>query len=332
MNRMSREIILPPPDLQIGFAAALKEFRQLYLQDQLHDTVRKMNIEQIDKELSELVPNQYLALLASRGLRGEVVFAVPTVVKQNPQLIGYYRLLFGYSRKLFYGSETGLSSFQNAEDKGQISDKKQTLVNELCEKFIVSGCILLDNLQEEMINPNFLDDLTLLTVGPQFRGGHNVKIGASATVAVFNLISDIVRPAITKTTSSYIELTNAAGREVVIKFSSDPDIAIQEKMTTGRTRNIVAIEIKGGQDISNIHNRVGEAEKSHQKARSEGYTECWTVVNVDNADFEKCKLESPTTNQFFKLSGLQNAEDEDFTRFKDRIIAYVGISEHSQAD
>jgi hypothetical protein len=32
----------------------------------------------------------------------------------------------------------------------------------------------------------------------------------------------------------------------------------------------VAVEIKGGKDYSNIHNRIGEAEKSHQKAKKEG--------------------------------------------------------------
>ena len=97
-------------------------------------------------------------------------------------------------------------------------------------------------------------------------------------------------------------------------------------MATGATRNIVAIEIKGGLDFSNIHNRIGEAEKSHQKAKQDGYTECWTIVNVEIADLEKIKGESPTTNQFFRLSGLQVADDENFIRFKDRIISYVGIT------
>jgi hypothetical protein len=39
-------------------------------------------------------------------------------------------------------------------------------------------------------------------------------------------------------------------------------------------RSLAAIEIKGGRDYSNIHNRIGEAEKSHQKAEKQGYVEC----------------------------------------------------------
>ncbi|MDR3122319.1 MAG: XcyI family restriction endonuclease [Treponema sp.] len=35
-------------------------------------------------------------------------------------------------------------------------------------------------------------------------------------------------------------------------------IVIREELGENRYRNIVAIEVKGGKDFSNIHNRVGE--------------------------------------------------------------------------
>ncbi len=70
-----------------------------------------------------------------------------------------------------------------------------------------------------------------------------------------------------------LEIKNAANRRVLIRFSSDPDIVIQEEMPTRELRNNLAIEVKGGLDFSNIHNRIGEAEKSHQKAKAAGYNE-----------------------------------------------------------
>ncbi len=76
-------------------------------------------------------------------------------------------------------------------------------------------------------------------------------------------------------------------------FFRYPDIIIREEMSKGTFRNIIAIEVKGGTDYSNIHNRIGEAEKSHQKARNSGFVECWTVVNVDRLDFTVAKSESP---------------------------------------
>ena len=44
--------------------------------------------------------------------------------------------------------------------------------------------------------------------------------------------------------------------------------------------NRIAIEIKGGTDVSNLHNRLGEAEKSHQNARLLGFTQFWTIINL----------------------------------------------------
>lgn len=88
----------------------------------------------------------------------------------------------------------------------------------------------------------------------------------------------------------------------------------------------IAIEVKGGKDFSNVHNRIGEAEKSHQKARGAGYVECWTVVNVDNIDIEMAKRESPSTNRFYKISDLIAGTGNDYIDFRDRVVSLTGIS------
>src|SRR5215831_11086308 len=62
-----------------------------------------------------------------------------------------------------------------------------------------------------------------------------------------------------------------------------------------------SIEIKGGGDLSNIHNRIGEAEKSHQKAKNEGYVECWTMVGVVDSNLDLARRESPTTDRFYHI-------------------------------
>ena len=78
-------------------------------------------------------------------------------------------------------------------------------------------------------------------------------------------------------------------RKVVIwPLATDPDIRIQEEFEPGQLRNKVAIEIKGGTDISNAHNRAGEAEKSHQKGqeprlqRLSGHLISKAGLNVEN--------------------------------------------------
>ncbi|HFK2659888.1 TPA: XcyI family restriction endonuclease, partial [Escherichia coli] len=90
-------------------------------------------------------------------------------------------------------------------------------------------------------------------------------------------------------------------------------------------RNVVAIEVKSGTDVSNIHNRIGEAEKSHQKARARGYTECWTVINVSRLDMAKARSESPSTDRFYSLTELSLREGEQYEDFKMRVLSLTAI-------
>ena len=184
---------------------------------------------------------------------------------------------------------------------------------------------MLSQLDSKMINAAFFDQLTLLTLGPQLRGGANVQKGASAISQVFNVLYQIVSPFIIQSDSHCIELRNKAGRTVYIQFAADPDIVIREELAPNAFRNIVAIEVKGGQDYSNIHNRVGEAEKSHQKAKKDGYIECWTVVNVDRINMEIACKESPTTNQFYRLSELLTPSSTEYKAFSLQILSITGI-------
>lgn len=139
------------------------------------------------------------------------------------------------------------------------------------------------------------------------------------------MIRTIVKDCAVNASEKRLELKNAAGRRVFIEFSSDPDIVIREAIAKKSFRNIIAIEVKGGTDASNIHNRLGEAEKSHQKARKNGYVECWTIVNVANLDQAKAAQESPSTNRFYQLADIVVDGTAQFADFCSRIVALIGI-------
>ena len=317
-------INVPPPGLQIDFFFLLQQIKTTNLQDALKKTVRKMDITLIDIELAKLVPKNHLALLASYGLRGELVFAVPCILKQDPLLLGYYRLLLGFSKKAFFTADFGCSSFKKMEEQGVLSNANETRLEQLCKALIQSACFLLDGVNQKISASN-LHDLTLLTLGAQLRGSQNTKKGEAGIITVFNLIRDIVYSSTINLNNKQIELVNAANRRVLIEFSPDPDIIIREEMPNGIFRNIIAIEVKGGEDFSNVHNRIGEAEKSHQKARLAGYVECWTIINVDRINLGTARKESPSTNQFFKLSDLISRNGNEYNDFSSRIIALTGI-------
>ncbi len=53
------------------------------------------------------------------------------------------------------------------------------MLSELCAALIQAAAQFVEGIGVERLSRNFLDDLTLLTVCPQFRGGANNKIGTA---------------------------------------------------------------------------------------------------------------------------------------------------------
>jgi len=113
-----------------------------------------------------------------------------------------------------------------------------------------------------------------------------------------------------------------------LKLTEARTLILQDALkATIKSLDIVELDKQlAARDFSNIHNRVGEAEKSHQKARVAGFTECWTIVNADRADLEQARQESPSTNRFYRLSDLLDPNSEVYQDFHDRIQALTGIA------
>lgn len=225
---MTKTIKFPPPKLQIDFAFALKRFRAVYLQSALLETVRDLDIAEVDRQLAQYVPPADLAAVAQYGLRGELLFAVPAVLEANPYLLGYYRLLMGYSQKEFYGGDKGfgVGYFKAMEEKGKISKAGAADLPALCAAFCETASLLLAGVGPLRLSRELLDDLTLLTVGPQLRGGANNQRGADGIVQVFEIIREIVAHAVAEVRESAIEVNSATGRPFLIEFAADPDIII----------------------------------------------------------------------------------------------------------
>jgi hypothetical protein len=314
---------VPEPDLQIGFYHRLQAIRCTHLLDALLVTVGGLDITQIDQELADLTSHAGLRKVAGWGLRGELVYAVPCVLASNPRLLGYYRLLLGFSQKQFYGKRYGFALFKSMEESGQISTGATPLLKELCRVLCGSAEFLVDHVPH--LSKETVHELTLLTLGPQLRGGALNILGTRATRRVFDLISSLLSDEAVAEGEHSLEVRNAAGRLVRVEFAADPDICIREELPSGRFRNLVAIEIKGGKDYSNIHNRIGEAEKSHQKARKEGYVECWTMVGVAEIDMVLARRESPTTDRFYHIDRIVDSSSDEAADFRENLLSRIGI-------
>jgi hypothetical protein len=308
------------PNLQIAFYYRLEAIRARYMGGALKEAVDRVEVATLDKELALYVKRDLLKRVAAFGIRGEVFFPIPALITARPSLLGYYRLLYGLSQKEFY-YKGPFGRFRNLEEEGIIRDRTIPLIPTLCKSLIETGGILVEAL--DYLSLEVVKELQLLTIGPQLRGGENTRIGRKAGSDFYVIIKKLTAQYITEATDRTIILKNDSGRIVVVNFSSDPDVTVDVKLPE-RMHPLLSIEIKGGTDVSNIHNRLGEAEKSHLKAKNLGYAQFWTVLNVD-VDPALARRESPTTTHFFNLERLKKSNTKDRKVFLEHLGPLLGI-------
>jgi len=311
------------PSRQVAFHQLLVAARKSWLMDALKQALKIATPKIVKKQLSVYVPEDAQQILASAGVRDEHVFPVPAVLEAKPTLIGYYRLLLGVPQKSFYRGGTGMGQFKSMEARGLLNPKRRPDLEGFCSVMSRSLAELVRQMSPQFSSRD-VGELPLLTLGSQFQGGNNNTIGKRATLDVFVSVSELVKDHIQSEDTRKITLKNASGRRVVIALASDPDICIQEEFD-GHLRNKVAIEIKGGTDRSNAHNRAGEAEKSHQKAKREGFRDYWTIISKTGLNIDKLRAESPTTNSWFDVAQVLGREGPDWNDFSSRFVEAVGI-------
>lgn len=314
---------VPDSSRQVRFHQLLVAARRTWLGDALSEALGRLDPAMVKAQIGTYVPADAQAILAAAGIRDEHVFPTPVVLEEAPTLVGYYRLLLGSPQKSFYGSGSGMGPFRSMETRGTISNQQMALLPDFCRAMGEALAELVRQLSPG-VSSRDVAELPLLTLGAQFQGANNVRIGKEATEAVFLAIADVMQLFITSRTASQLVVTNASGRTVRITLASEPDVRIEEEVDGTRLRK-VAIEIKGGTDKSNAYNRAGEAEKSHLKARAAGFPEFWTIIAKKGLDMDKLQAGSPTTNTWFDVTQVLGRTGTDWTDFRSRIAGSVGI-------
>ena len=182
-------LLILKPDLQVAFYRKLKSINDQYLYQALSDTVKQIFIPDIDKQLAEYVDHEALKKVASFGLRGEIFFPVPCIILSNPKLLGYYRLLLGFSQKEFY-NKGPFGSFKRLEEQGIITKKISLQIEALCISLIGSAVIMIEQIDD--LSLGTIRDLQMLTLGPQLRGGLNTEVGKNATDKIFRFAKFVI--------------------------------------------------------------------------------------------------------------------------------------------
>jgi hypothetical protein len=327
-NKSKKTVVthaLRPPnvvDRQVGFHQLLMAARKKHFIDGLSIALGEIDPNLVKEQLSKLVPIDVQRILAKAGLRDEHVFPIPAVLEAKPSLTGYYRLLLGASQKAFYRSETGMGIFKSMEELGTFNSKQKDRLQDFCEVMVASLADLIRRIPE--MTDRDLRELPLLTFGSQLQGSHNTRIGEAAMKDVFLAIADIVDKYIIERGAKKLVVKNSTGRLVTITRSSDPDVSITESIGP-QVHNKVAIEVKGGLDFSNVHNRAGEAEKSHSKAKAKQFRDFWTIISKKRIPMKKLHAESQTTTEWYDLGELLARKGTDWEDFRAKLTGAVGI-------
>jgi hypothetical protein len=315
------------PATQIDFYARLQAVKERYLHNALKETIEEptFDLRAVDGELASYAGATYLKRLASFHLRGETFFPVPYLLKRNPYLVGYYRLLYGFSCKAFYG-QGPFKRFQRMENDGLVDHRTEPSLPTLCRSLCATGGMLVEALKGVSLGTVF--ELQLLTLGPQFKGGGNVKLGQSAIDTFFMLLKSLLSPYNFKVKGRGLTFVNDSKLNVVVRMASDPDVSITQQLES-EERKLIAIELKGGTDVSNIWNRLGEAEKSHLKAKAKGFNELWTVTRVNLTALpaleSKARAQSPSTTRFFFLDRIVDATAPEAIVFRQVLGSLMGV-------
>lgn len=104
--------------------------------------------------------------------------------------------------------------------------------------------------------------------------------------------------------------------------ASDPDIRIDLGQGAD-VQPVLAIEIKGGSDRSNAHNRAGEAEKSQIKASRMGYRERWTIIRMAGVNPQQIRNETPSSTAIFEAADVISQTGPDWDAFRQMISRLI---------
>jgi len=318
---MSAKRLVLSADKSIDIYQRLIIARKLCLQPALAEAINAVGVVAIDIELHQFVEPRVLNHLASLGLRGELVFPVPSIIKHNPSLLGYYRMLLGFSQKDF--GQGGYATWLTAEKNGKLSkDNLQNLTSH-CEQLIkplAELVMAMDNFKDRDLN-----DLALLTLGPTLQGARNDEKGMKAEREIFATFRQLVEPWITFEKGPLIRFKTPQGNTFELIHGSDPDVRLQAG--TGQNSSpILATEIQGGSDHSNAYNRAGEAEKSHVTAKAIGYANRWTIIKIAHLSRKTVVSKTPSSTEVFEFDEISQRSGTDWIELQQKFLQIIGMA------
>jgi hypothetical protein len=240
-----------------------------------------------------------------KGVKPVRVFAHPEVLKQNPERIGYYRMLAMVSQKSM--ARVGLSVNRYERGQGDLDNDTALEISGHLNRIV---SILIEN--DEDIDDREFDLWRGMAAGSQAQGSWGNTKGDRAEVVIKDLVERRVkeRGSVLGETShgksKALELND--GRILIL--GTEPDIGVYK----GDTLIQIAIEIKGGIDPAAVLERFGASLKSLRRAKQENGDSVTILimqgVSLTSRVREEIKNSRNTIDHFFTIEDIIGSYDD----------------------
>ena len=202
---------IPPPDLQIDFSTALAEIRNSTFRTRLAKRSRLSISRKSTSSLPPRFPSPALQHWQRTIFAANCCFRFPYFLKPTPGFWAITAFCMASARKSFTPLKPAFPGFRTWRRKATLPQQPKPRFLP-CAKRDPGRGILTGRDRRKAPQPGIAGRSHLVNLGPQLRGGANVKRGAAEIVKVFGAIHDIVRKAAINAVATRIEIKNAAGR------------------------------------------------------------------------------------------------------------------------
>lgn len=314
------------------FYRKLHEYGSLEFSDSIRDLIpRGSNYNWTEFKSFGISDIAYNVILSS-DLNLIQVFAHPKLLREHPQLVGYFRNVAVLSQKATkYLSNIDPKRFES-EKPDELPEQTAAALAQLFNEHI---SLIIENafvsFREEELR-----GLLFASTGAQIDGSWRNAIGEEAEKVVqVMLVKEIIRRKILngfiQREGMKVESFDTAKVEQVVKnirtikgvlltnqksvlFSSEPDITVVD----GNGKSELVIEVKGGTDPAGALERYGASKKSleHSLKENKNVKTCFLASCITD-EVERRVRKDKTISKFFNLTEIITNENnkEEFLSF-----------------
>ena len=196
--------------------------------------------------------------VADSDLDPRMVFAHPTLLRENPQLSVYYRGISLLSQKRVSDLATSVASWEDPSKRSRVTERRATEVARLYNTVISS---IIEGATDWALENGYRN--IMATMGISLDGTFRNVVGADAERAIKDKIVDWLESAALIDSHDGDQGVYELPNDYRMRFSSEPDIEFR-RVVEGAEATIATIEIKGGKDPAGALERLGAIQKSFE--------------------------------------------------------------------